>query len=252
MTEPPRIPEIPGLLEALEPLDAALLAHHRGEEEVVLEVRFDDGTVDRIPAAHFFRSPDELDDLEARALALARGRVLDVGAGAGAFALPLQARGHEVTALEILPGAARILRERGVEDVRQESVWTFQPEGRYDTLLLLMNGTGIAGTRGRLPLLLRRLASWTRCPTPSDPSAPSGQILVDSTALEGGEADGDELQIQLEPPAGPPFPHLYAPPEALRRAAEEAGVHMEVMARDPDSDHPARYRYLARLRAGPG
>ena len=104
---------------ALLPLERALLQHHGGWPRQRVRVFVDDGTEHTVPAALFFRSGRSRLAVDRAALRLCRGRVLDVGAGAGALALPLQEAGHEVTALKLLPGAARILRDRGVRDVRQ-------------------------------------------------------------------------------------------------------------------------------------
>ncbi len=212
---------------ALLPLERALLQHHGGWPRQRVRVLVDDGTEHAVPAALFFRSGRSRLAVDRAALRLCRGRVLDVGAGAGALALPLQEAGHEVTALELLPGAARILRDRGVRDVRQGNLWTFRWERPYDTVLALMNGTAPAGTLAGLPGLLDALA----CPL-----APGGQLLVDSTDLRGrgerGRArrpDGryvGELQYQLEHDGerGPPFPQLFVDPEQLAVAAAASGL----------------------------
>ena len=49
--------------------------------------------------------------VERRALRFARGRVLDVGVGAGRVALEVQARGREVVAIDVSPGAVEVARE---------------------------------------------------------------------------------------------------------------------------------------------
>lgn len=197
-------------------------------------VRVEDARPEPFPAAYFFRDPSTMGAVDATALDLARGRVLDVGAGAGAHAVPLLARGLSVTALELIPEAVTILRARGVLDARAESVWTFSERTPFDTLLALMNGTGLAGTRGRLEPLLHRLA---------DLVAPAGQLLLDSTDL-GGEDDmgAVELHYQLEYGGGkgPPFPQLFVAEETLDAAARRTGWSLEVVAREGD-------RYLARL-----
>lgn len=225
--------------EGLLPLDEALVDCHEGRPGGALRLLFDHGETLAVDPSWFFRSGADLDPVDRAALEMARGRVLDVGAGAGAHALELQARGHPVSALELLPGAARILAERGVRDVRLESVWNHRPDRPYDTVLLLMNGAGVAGTFSRLHPLLRRVHRLL---------VPGGVLLMDST--DPGSADpGDgrrpgELQIQLEYRGrkGPPFPHLYVGSGTLRSAARDAGLETRIVLRAEDG------RYLARCR----
>jgi hypothetical protein len=183
------------------------------------------------PVSYFFRDPSAMGEVDRAALALAHGAVLDVGACVGAHALPLARQGHAVTALDVLPQAVEILRARGVEDARLESVWTFAPEAPYDSVLALMNGTALAGTPGRLEALLRRLEELT---------APHGQILLDSTDL-GGEGEL-HYQLEFEGEKGAPFPQLFVGEVRLAAAARAAGLGMEVVAREGE-------RYLARLTA---
>src|SRR5688500_3582092 len=94
-----------GLREALAPLSRALRDYAGGATRRTLRVHTDAGELQRMPVALFLRSGARLRAIDRRALALCRGRVLDVGAGAGALALALQARDTEVTALEVLPAA---------------------------------------------------------------------------------------------------------------------------------------------------
>ena len=92
--------------------------HDRGED-VGVTVRNDFGQTEEIRASFFFRTEDAFEEWESIALRRCGPRVLDIGAGVGAHALVLQARGHEVTALDVIPEAVQIMRERGVEDARE-------------------------------------------------------------------------------------------------------------------------------------
>src|SRR5688572_16889190 len=130
-----------GIRAALAPLERALLDRQAGARGRVLRVRMDDGRVQTMPVGIFFRAGRSLRGADRAALSHARGRVLDVGAGGGAVALALERAGHPVTALELLPGAARVLRARGLADVRVGDLRTLRPRGRWDTVVALMNGT---------------------------------------------------------------------------------------------------------------
>ena len=235
-TEPWRPPG-PDPRDALAPLERALGAHMDGSLDRSLSVVTDDGGELELPVNLFFREGRDLLPVDRAALAQCRGRVLDVGAGAGALALPLQAAGHEVTALELLPGAVAVLGVRGVRDAQLGDLWVFRPDRPYDTVLALMNGIAVAGTLAGLVPLLRALSA---------PLAKGGQILLDSTDLgEEGRAsqrpDGryvGELQYQLEYEGerGPPFPQLFVDPTRLAEAAAVAGLAAEIVWRGEEGE----------------
>ncbi|NJW54833.1 class I SAM-dependent methyltransferase, partial [Salinimicrobium oceani] len=112
------------------------------EEITVHSPDFDD---DVIPVPYLFRSYKEMPRLEQKALQLCRGKVLDVGCGAGSHSLYLQEeRKLEVTAIDTSAGAIDICRKRGILDARNIAFEDLSGE-KFDTVLLLMNGTGIVG-----------------------------------------------------------------------------------------------------------
>lgn len=210
---------------------------------------FDD---DEMPVEHLFRSYGQMPHLEREALSLARGRVLDVGAGAGCHALALQEQGFTVKAIDISPLSCEAMRLRGVRDVQCMNVFDPRVEPAFDTILLLMNGTGIAGTLARLPILLARLRSLL---------SPGGQIILDSTDLryiyedEDGHLDIDysapyygEVDYCMtyyrspgHPVTGLPFDWLYVDFDRLRKAAIDCSLHCTLVAL---GNH---YDYLARM-----
>ena len=96
--------------------------HDRGED-VAVTVRNDFGPTEEVHPSFFFRKEEAFEEWESIALRQCGPRVLDIGAGAGAHALVLQGRGHEVTALDLIPEAVRIMRERGVEDAREGTLF---------------------------------------------------------------------------------------------------------------------------------
>jgi len=226
---------------AWEPLGRALAAYAAGDHAAEVRIRTDLGGVEVLPAATFFRSVADMAKVEAAALAEARGRVLDIGAGAGAHALALLARGMAVTALEVLPEAVELMKRRGVADVRSADEGP-PAEVRFDTVFLLMNGAGIAGTLRALPGFLAGVSGYL---------APGGQILLDSTDPSGWEAAEDgryvgevHYQLEFEGARGCVYPFLYVDPRSLTMAARAAGLAAEVLVTQDDG------RYLARLRLG--
>lgn len=210
----------------------------------VLSSMFDE---DEMPVAHLFRTFNQMPRLEQKALSMAKGRVLDIGAGAGCHALALQERGLEVKAIDISPLSCEVMKERGVKDVECVNLFNPQLQGKYDTLLLLMNGTGIAGKLNRLSMLLNRLKELL---------AEGGQILIDSSDLkyiyenEDGSMDIDlnapyygevDYQMQYKNVKGEPFDWLYTDPMLLASISKQCGLNCEIV------EEGENYDFLARL-----
>ncbi len=257
------------------PLGAALAAFHDRGEDIVVRVRNDFGPPEEVHVSVFFREEEAFEDWEAVALRQCGPRVLDIGACVGAHALVLQARGHKVTALDLIPEAVRIMQERGVEDARRGTLFELPPATVYDTVILLMNGAMIAETLSGLDRLLAAAAKVLE---------PRGALILDSTDLrdvmhaegdgalenrsensrenesthepeddpEDGPEDDDryigELQYQLSvgEQVGEIFPQLFVDPDTLDARARRAGWNMEVLWSGPNG------RYLARLSKGLG
>lgn len=235
------------LTEREDPMGAAIRDYFRQGKSAQLKVLsslFDD---DEMPVAHLFRSYHEMPPLEQRALNEARGKVLDVGAGAGCHALALQERGLDVTAVDISPLSCETMKERGVANVECVNIFNQRFQERFDTLLLLMNGTGIAGKLSRLPQLLSRLKQLMN---------PGAQILIDSSDLryvyedENGVLDVDldgayygeiDYQMTYRNIEGKRFDWLYADSVVLAECCRQCGLKCEILAQ---GNH---YDYLARI-----
>ncbi len=210
----------------------------------VLSTMFDE---DEMPVEHLFRDLSDMPVQEQKALSLANGRILDIGAGAGCHSLALQAMGKEVKAIDISPLSCEAMRLRGVRDVECVNVFDPSLPDGYDTILLMMNGAGMAGKVARTPVLLRRLKQLL---------SEGGQILMDSSDLkyiyedEDGnfEIDPDEdyygevdFQMIYKEVKGDSFDWLYLDYPLLSTLAESCGLNCE---RIVEGNH---YDYLARL-----
>jgi len=228
--------------------------YHRGDVDAALTLTSDAEEERTLPASHFFRVAEELPVVERQALEHVRGSVLDVGAGAGAHALHLQEAGHRVTATELSELAVEVMTERGVRDARAEDIFS-EPDGeRWDTILILMNGTTLVGSGAGLTRLF--VAVEARL-------AQGGKILIDSTDLTAELADADaddtgdrsgdrsakrqdgryigevQLQLSYRGERSEPFPVLYADPDMLRACAETAGLQARVVAHGEDGAYLA-------------
>ena len=199
---------------------------------------------DEIPLATLFRTYEEMPEIERKALDMTRGKTLDVGAGSGCHSLVLQGRGVDVTAIDISPLSVETMRQRGVKKVVEQDFFTVG--GKYDTILMLMNGIGIVGTLERMPEFFRHLDKIL---------ATGGQVLCDSSDISYVFEDENGLieypdtghyygelsyRMQYKDTIGEPFDWLYIDAETLRKEAEKNGYAVEVVAVGEHFDYMAR------------
>ena len=203
---------------------------------------------DEMSVAYLFRDFSSMPIIEQKALLLAKGRVLDVGCGAGSHSLYLQnEKKLVVTAIDISKKAIEACQLRGVFNAKVEAVLQFQSDEKFDTIILLMNGTGIFGKLENVSNYLQKLKSLL---------AENGQILIDSSDIiymfdedeDGGKwivgtAYYGELEftITYKGQKEAPFPWLYLDYNTLQNAAVANGLQCELVL---EGEH---YDYLARL-----
>ncbi len=135
---------------------------------------------DELPLAYLFRSFKEMPKLEQKALKLVKGKVLDVGCGSGSHSLYLQDKGIEIKAIDISEGAIEVTKRRGVK--HGEVLNVLDETESFDTILLLMNGTGIFQELKNVSTYLKHLKSLLNS---------GGQILIDSSDIKYMYEDGD-------------------------------------------------------------
>ena len=202
---------------------------------------------DEMSIAYLFRNYSQMPAIEKKALQLAKGRVLDVGCGAGSHSLYLQnERSLYVTAIDVSPLAAEACKLRGIRNVYAADILKIHDE-KFDTILLLMNGTGICGRLAKISGFLQKLKSLLNG---------GGQILIDSSDIiymfdedeDGGKwiPAGDYygeivFNISYKGEHEEPFYWLYLDYNTLRNAAVANGLQCELVM---EGEH---YDYLARL-----
>ena len=202
---------------------------------------------DEIPVSQLFRTEQQMPAIEREALQLAHGRILDVGAGSGCHSLALQEAGKEVMAIDISPLSVEVMQQRGVQIVRQVNLFDEHFVDTFDTILMLMNGSGIVGRLENLPEFFKRMKCLLR---------PGGCVLMDSSDLRYifEEEDGSfaidlaagyygevDFNMQYGSVKGDSFDWLYIDFQTLSYYATESGFRAELIL---EGEH---YDYLARL-----
>jgi SAM-dependent methyltransferase len=211
-----------------DPIGAAILeyAQKRRPEDIVVASDICDDDI--IPLEVLFRSFEELPQIDQTALQRASGKVLDVGAGAGIHAMYLQDLGMDVHCIDISPGAVDYLKATGL---KAERINFFSlKDQQYDTILMLMNGIGIAGKLSNLETTLEHAKSLLR---------PGGKILCDSSDIRYLYEDEDgslwidlnteyygnfRFQMKYKKEKGAWFDWLYVDFDTLFQAARNTGL----------------------------
>ncbi len=229
-----------------DPMGAAIYDFHKTGKAETLRVFSSQFDEDEIPVADLFREFEDMPELEQTALEMAEGAILDVGAGSGCHSVALRKLGKEAVAIDISPLSVLVMKERGL-DARQINLYDESFTEKFDTVLMLMNGTGIIGTLDNMPAFFSRIRQILK---------PEGSLLIDSSDLRYlfEEEDGSlmidladeyygllDYQMQYKDVTGESFDWLYVDFDTLAFYAEENGFEAELVA---EGEH---YDYLARL-----
>lgn len=203
---------------------------------------FDD---DVIPVEYLFRSFSEMPPLEQHALKLCTGRTLDVGCGAGSHSLYLRNKKDlDYLAIDTSEGAIEIAKKRGLSNAECLDFFTLKNE-KFDSILMLMNGSGIIGRLENLPPFFEHCRSLLNS---------NGQIIMDSSDLiflfDDEEFDASEnyygeleFRLSYKGETSSAFPWLYIDPERLIQEARKNELHCNIVHK---GEH---YDYLAILKA---
>lgn len=230
-----------------DPMGTAISDYHRTGCASTLRVFSSQFDEDEIPVEQLFRSYREMPAIEQQALTLATGRILDVGAGSGCHALALQEMGKEVTAIDISGLSVEVMQERGVKDARAINLYDERFAEQFDTILLLMNGSGIIGNIEGMERFFLRMKLLLK---------PGGCIYMDSSDLKYlfEEDDGSflidiaddyyglvDFRMQYKQVKGDTFDWLYIDFDTLAYYADQYGFTAEMICEG------GYYDYLARL-----
>lgn len=236
------------LTTAHDPMGAAITDYYKTGKAAKLRVFSPDFDEDEIPVSTLFRTFDEMPAVEQDALRMATGKILDVGAGSGCHALALADMGKDVEAIDISELSVEVMKARGV-NARTTDLFSPSFQGKYDTILMLMNGAGIIGSLKNMETFFARMKQLLN---------EDGAIFMDSSDIhyvfedEDGsmliDLNGDyygELvySMKYRNITGPEFKWLYVDFDTLAYYASQNGFKAELITQ---GEH---YDYLAKLTA---
>ncbi len=223
----------------------ALLDYQNGNytENLITSTNISDDDV--LPIPYLFRGFSDMPKLEQKALQLCKGNILDVGCGSGIHSLYLQEKGFHIKSIDVSKGAIDVCKLRGVFNSELKNI--LDETETFDTILLLMNGTGIFQELSQVSNYLKHLKSLLN---------PNGQILIDSSDIKYMYEDEDggiwidtnanyygelDYYISYKGEKETPIKWLYLDFDTLKLACEYVGLQCEKIT---DGEH---FDYLARL-----
>lgn len=221
----------------------ALLDYYHGNytEDIITETNISEE--DEMPLPYLFRSFKEMPKVEQDALKLANGKILDVGCGAGIHSLYLQNKGFDIMSIDISKGAVEVCKLQGLKNVENLDILKLDLK-KFDTILLLMNGSGIFQKLENISKYLQHIKSLLN---------DSGQILIDSSDLKYMFDEDDEAMntegyygeleysMRYKGEQSDLFYWLYLDEITFKNACISNGFNFEIVTRGEN------YDYLARL-----
>lgn len=231
-----------------DPMGAAIADYFTKGRAAKLRVFSSQFDEDEIPAEQLFRTFDEMPVLEQEALRRATGKILDCGAGSGCHALALQDMGKQVEAIDISPLSIETMQKRGVRQAYCVNLFDEHYLQKFDTILMLMNGSGIIGKLENMSAFFAKMKQLLN---------PGGCIYMDSSDLRylfededgsflidlaGGYYGEIDFRMQYKQVKGDTFDWLYIDFQTLSYYASENGFRAELVK---EGEH---YDYLACLR----
>ena len=199
---------------------------------------------DVLPLPYLFRSYSEMPKIEQKALQLAKGNILDVGCGAGSHSLYLQNKNLNVKSIDVSPHAIEACKLRDVKNAHVLDI--LKETETFDTILMLMNGSGFFQSLEQTPQVLHYLKGLLN---------ESGQILIDSSDIKYMYEDEDggywmdanseyygELEYHVTYKGeSESFTWMYLDFENLKTACAIVGLNCELVL---EGEH---YDFLAKI-----
>jgi hypothetical protein len=225
-----------------DPLGMAVTDYFTNSVEAEIIVHSNIAEDDIIPASYLFRDEKSMPEIEQAALTVCRGKILDVGAAAGCHSLLLQAKGSDITALDNSELCCEVMQKRGVSKIICDNFYRYKGD-KFDTLLFMMNGIGIAGTLKGLERMLKKAFDLLHT---------GGRLIFDSSDIEYLylEEDGSKwinlnssyygeltYSMRYHSVQGDPFPWLFIDYNTLEPIARKHGFDPHLFATGKHYDY---------------
>lgn len=225
-------------MDIKDPIGNAIWDYHTKNDPEDITVESDLVEDDILPIDVLFRQFDTFSLLEIKAMEHCKGNVLDVGAAAGPHAKYLTEKGFDVTTIESSPIAHRYLQAILPQATHYSARIQEFNTGQYDTILLLMNGIGLAGHLNEVQPFLEHLASLLN---------PGGSILCDSTDVQSIFEDDEgglwvdlnanyygefKFNMKYKGTESGWFDWIYLDLENFEKIAMAAGLKLTLLAED--------------------
>ena len=231
-----------------DPIGKAISDFKNGIRNTNIIVHSDLCEDDEMSVNYLFRSFNNMPPIEKKALTLCRGKILDVGAAAGCHANWLIENNYDILAIDTSQGAVDYLKQNNIP---AENINFFKLNNvKFDTILMLMNGIGIAGKMASLePFLLHAKSLLNH----------GGQIICDSTDIQYLYEDDDggqwidlnsqyygEMEFQMEYADTKTnwFPWLYIDFDTLKEKCKLIGLKAELILTSENNQFLAKITVL--------
>ena len=198
----------------------ALYGYYKGNRSQFCFVG-SDGNPYPHPLDKYFRTPSKLTTLERKLIQKARGDILDVGC-ATAYYFPALMKKGNVTGIDVSKDAIKIATENGLHNCLVADAFTFAPKKKFDTITLLENNLGMAGTEKRARILLKKLTSLLK---------KDGQILT----IARNVSKQDYFEIVMAPEwngiRGKPFSWVSFNIKYLKQMCNDLHLKMTILGK---------------------
>ncbi|MFQ6044560.1 MAG: class I SAM-dependent methyltransferase [Candidatus Poribacteria bacterium] len=213
-----------------------LMDYLRSGENAKYTIYRDDGHFENLYVKGYFAEYDEFGSMIQEALEYVEGRVLDVGCGAGKHALYLQSIGIDVVGLDISPLAVQVCKERGLNKcVAASGLKLPFKNGTFDTIIMMGNNFGIAGT---LPKTRRMLMNFRKLLSDNgiviahsiDPTLtnnPEHLAYHERNRKRGLPIGQVKIKLEYKKAVSPWFYLLLVTPEEMKKLAEETNWRLD-------------------------
>lgn len=224
------------------PLSQAIQDYISGDKTSKLIIQSDLADDDEMDVNYFFRNENELPEIEKIALNHCKGKILDVGACVGAHTLPLINKGFDVKAIDTEIAAVEYLKQKNVNAVQTDFISLDYSE-KFDTILLLMNGIGIAKNLKSFPDFINHCIKLLN---------PGGKIICDSTDIKyfyedeegalwvdlNAEYYGEfKFKWKYKDIEGEEFEWLYLDYEKMKQEVEKLGLSITKIFENEEENH---------------